>query len=136
MTAVFCRNTVDREAETWKKQLEPFSSLEFVVSDAAKGIAKAVADVAEARRGAARRRRRRDATPTLEHGLDVFHTTMEAQRVLAQHWRRAEGAWERAEAADARVAAAKQQGIDARGAAQTARAAWTDRKSTRLNSSH
>jgi len=49
---------------------------------------------------------------------------MEARRVLARHWRRAEPVWERAEAGDARVAAAKQQGLDARGVAQTARAAW------------
>ena len=49
---------------------------------------------------------------------------MEAHRVLARHWRRAEAAWEEAEAADGEVAASKRQGIDARGVAQTARAAW------------
>jgi hypothetical protein len=117
MTAVFCRNTTDRKAETWKKQLEPFSVLEFAVSDGAKGIAKAVADVAGSRRGD-------ESAPALEHGLDVFHTTMEAHRVLAQSWRRAEAKWEPAEAADVKVADAKRQGIDARGVAQTARAAW------------
>lgn len=117
MTAVFCRNAADRKAETWARELTPFVALEFAVSDAAKGITKAVADVAEAR-GAD------PAAPPLEHGLDVFHTTMEARRVLARHWRRAESAWEGAEAADARVAAAKQRGLDARGVAQTARAAW------------
>lgn len=117
MTAVFCQNAPDRKAETWAKQLEPFGHLEFVVSDAAKGIAAAAEEVAEARR---------DDPPTLvpEHGLDVFHTTMEAQRVLAQHWRRAEAAWEKAEAADLAVVRSKGQGIDARGASQIARAAW------------
>ena len=49
---------------------------------------------------------------------------MEAHRVLARHWRRAEAAWEQAEAADAEVADAKRQGVDARGVAQAARAAW------------
>ena len=117
MTAVFCVNAADRKAETWKRQLEPFDRLECAVSDAAKGIASAVAQVADARRGD-------PAAPALEHGLDVFHTTHEAQRVLAQHWRRAESAWEKAEAADIQVADAKQQGTDARGVAQTARAAW------------
>jgi hypothetical protein len=117
MTAVFCNNAADRKADTWAKQLAPFDALEFAVSDAAKGIAKAVAEVAAARRDASE-------TLALEHGLDVFHTTMEARRVLARHWRRAEAVWERAEAGDARVAAAKQQGLDARGVAQTARAAW------------
>jgi hypothetical protein len=115
MTAVFCRDAADRKADTWAEQLAPFTRLEFAVSDAAKGIARAVADTAAARRDDP------DA-PALVHGLDVFHTAMEARRVLARHWRRAEAAWERAEAADARTAAAKQQGVDARGVAQTARA--------------
>ena len=117
LTAVFCANTADRTAETWEEHLRPFDRLEFAVSDAAKGIAKAVARVAQARRDDPR-------APALEHGLDVFHTAMEAHRVLAQHGRRAEAAWEAAEAADAKVADAKRQGIDARGVAQSARAAW------------
>ena len=117
MTAVFCVNTADRSAETWKKQLEPFSRCEFAVSDAAKGIASAVAQVAAERRDD-------PLTVPLEHGLDVFHTAYEANRVLAQHWRRAEAAWEAAEAADAKVDRAKQQGVDARGPAGPARAAW------------
>ena len=50
MTAVFCANAADRKAETWEKQLAPFDRLEFAVSDAAKGIAKAVAELARARR--------------------------------------------------------------------------------------
>ena len=117
MTAVLCRNAADRKADTRAEQLAPFVAMEPAVSDAARGIAKAVRHVAEARRDD-------PSAPPLEHGLDVFHTTMEARRVLARHWRRAEVAWERAEATDARVAAAKQQGFDARGVAQTARAAW------------
>jgi hypothetical protein len=117
MTAVFCRNAKDRSADTWRKQLEPFSDLEFAISDAAKGIGSAVARLAKARAGD-------PSAPALTHGLDVFHTTMEAKKVLAQHWRRAEAAWELAEAADAKVAAAKQQGIDARGAAVAARVPW------------
>jgi hypothetical protein len=117
MTAVFCRNAADREAETWAEQLVPFTRSEFAISDAAGGITGAVAQVAAARRDD-------PSAPPLGHGLDVFHTTMEARRVLARHWRCAEAAWERAEAADAEVAAAKRQGLDARGAAQAARAAW------------
>jgi hypothetical protein len=62
--------------------------------------------------------------PPLEHGLDVFHTTMEAHRVLARHWRRAEAVWEKAEQSDVAVAGAKRQGIDARGAARAAGVAW------------
>ena len=117
MTAVFCRNAADRKGETWKKQLEPFSVLEFAVSDAAKGIAKAVAALAESRR---------DDPPlrALEHGLDVFHTTMEANRVLAWHWRRAEVTWGQADAAEAKRKDAKRNGVDSHGAAQRAHAAW------------
>lgn len=69
-------------------------------------------------------RREDPSAPALEHGLDVFHTAMEAHRVLARSWRRAESVWERAAAADVKLADAKQQGIDARGGAQAARAAW------------
>src|SRR3954447_9033376 len=119
MTAVFCRNAKDRSAETWKKSLEPFSCLEFAISDAAKGIGSAVAQLAKAREID-------PSAPALTHGLDVFHTTMEAKRVLSRHWRRAEAAWGLAEAADAKVAAAKHRGIDARGAAAAARAPWAD----------
>lgn len=119
MTAVFCRNASDRKAETWRQQLLPFEHLEFAVSDAAKGIAAAVAQIAEGRR------ERDPSTPALEHGLDLFHTTYEAERVLGQEWRRVEPHWEEAEACDAKVERLKQQGIDARGLAQTARAAWS-----------
>jgi hypothetical protein len=117
MTAVFCANTADRKAETWGNHLAPFERLEFALSDAAKGIAKAVTQIAQARRDDPQ-------APTLEHGLDVFHTTMEAHRVLARHWRRAEASWEKAEAVDIEVARSKRQGVDARGVAQAARAAW------------
>jgi hypothetical protein len=117
MTAVFCVNTADRTADTWENQLAPFDRLEFAISDAAKGIAKAVSDLARARREDPK-------APTLEHGLDVFHTTMEAKRLLSQRWRRAEAAWEKAEAADLEVARLKEQGIDSRGAARAASCAW------------
>jgi len=119
MTAVFCTNTADRTAETWGRALTPFDRLEFALSDGAKGIAKAVATIAEARRDDAR-------ASTLSHGLDVFHTAMEAHRVLARHWRRAEAAWEGAEAADVKLARARRQGVDARGPAGAARTAWRE----------
>jgi hypothetical protein len=108
---------VDLAVSSCHSYLAPFDRLEFAVSDAAKGIAKAVEAVAQARRGD-------PEAPALEHGLDVFHTTMEARRVLARSWRSAEAARERAEGADLGVAESKRQGIDARGGARTARAAW------------
>ncbi len=121
MTAVFCVNTADRKAETWKEQLDRFPRLEFAVSDAAKGIAAAVEQVAEGRRGDA-------SAPALGHGLDVFQTAKEAHTVLARQWRQAEAAWAEAEAASAQVDRAREQGFDARDAAGPARAAW--RKAT------
>jgi len=120
MTAVLCHNAGDRKAETWRQQLLPFEHLEFVVSDAAKGIAAAVGQLAD------QRRETDPSAPPLGHGLDLFHTTQEAERVLAQEWRRVEPLWEEADACDAKVERAKQQGTDARrGPTQTARAAWS-----------
>jgi hypothetical protein len=119
MAAVFCHNAPDRKAETWQRQLVPFEYLDFAISDGAKGIAAAVEQIAQLRRGSDP-----SASP-LEHGLDLFHTTQEAQRVLAQAWRRAEALWEEAEDRDAAVERAKKQGVDARGPAAMARAAWS-----------
>ena len=115
MTAVFCHNASDRKAETWRRQLLPFEHLEFALSDAAKGIAAAVEQVAE------QRRQTDPSAPALEHGLDLFHTTQEAERVLAQEWRRVESLWEVGEACDAKLEHAKSQGID--GAARVKRPA-------------
>jgi len=122
MTAVFCHNAKDRKAETWQQQLTPFEDLEFVISDAAKGIATAVQQTAQ---------RRRESDPlasALGHGLDLFHTTHEAQRVLTQAWRAVEPLWEQAETCDARVQRDQKQGIDARrsGSAGAARTAWSE----------
>jgi hypothetical protein len=118
-----CDKTDERSAAAWQTVLEPFGNLEFVVSDAASGIAAAVEAVAAARVAS-------ESAVPLEHGLDVFHTNQEARRVLAGPWRRAEAAWENAEAADATVAEAKRKGEDARGVAGQARGAW--RKAERL----
>jgi hypothetical protein len=112
-----CAQTGDRSGAAWQAVLEPFADLEFVVSDAAKGIAAGVQAVVSSRLEAG-------SEVVLEHSLDVFHTNQEARRVLAGPWRRAEAAWEEAEAADATVAEAKRKGEDARGAAQQARRAW------------
>jgi hypothetical protein len=116
MTAVSCANSADRKAETWERHSAPFGRPEFAVSDGAKGIAEAVARVARARRDD-------PSAPAPEHGLDVFHTAMEADRVLARHRRCAEAAREEAEAAAEEVAGARRQGVDARGVAGAARAA-------------
>ncbi len=118
MTAVFCRNTADRKAPTWERQLVPFTHLEFAVSDAAKGIAAAVAQVVP-RPGATTPRPRRwstgwtSSTPPWKP-TGSWPGIGDAPRP----------AWEQAEQADAKVAGAKRQGIDARGPAGAAGAAW------------
>ncbi|MEO6807520.1 MAG: hypothetical protein ABI353_00205 [Isosphaeraceae bacterium] len=117
MTAVLCHNATDRSAETWKAQIAPFTSLEFAVSDAAKGIASALDRTAKDRRAAG------DATP-LSQGLDLFHTAREAHTVLTRAWRRAEAVWAKAEALDAEVAELQRRGINAQGRGQTRTVAW------------
>jgi hypothetical protein len=72
---------------------------------------------------AGQRRAANDTTP-LAQGLDLFHTAREATGVLQRAWQGAEAAWAKAEACDARVAASKRQGLDARGVAKAAAAAW------------
>ena len=97
-----CDKTGDRSGAAWHAVLEPFVNLEFVVSDAAQGIAAGVPVVGLVRSESG------SAVPRA-HGLDVFHTNQEARRVLAGPWRRAAAAWEEAAAAAAQVAAAKRQ---------------------------
>jgi hypothetical protein len=117
LTAVFCHNAADRSAASWHEQLVPFTALEFAISDAAGGIASGLDRVVEQRRLAG------ETTP-LARGLDLFHTAREARSVLKKAWQEAEASWAKAEAIDARVAASKRQGLDARGVAKAAAAAW------------
>jgi hypothetical protein len=117
MTAVFCHNAADRSAGSWHERLAPFKALELAVSDAAGGIASGLDRVAQQRRSAG------ETTP-LARGLDLFHTAREARSVLRRAWQEAEASWAKAEAADARVASSKRQGLDARGVAKSAAAAW------------
>jgi hypothetical protein len=117
MTAVFCHNAADRSAASWQEQLVPFTSLEFAVSDAAKGIGSGLDRLAKRRHAAG------DATG-LAQGLDLFHTARDARAVLARAWFRAESACRKAEALDAEVASLRRQGRNAQGRAQTATVAW------------
>ncbi len=106
----------DRNGLTWLKALRPWTALEYVVADAGPGLQSGIAQLQQERRGA-------DQTVP-ENGLDVFHTTREAQRVLRQQWHRVERLWEEAEAAEAVARRAGQQGQDRRGPAARVRRAW------------
>lgn len=122
LVVLACDKTDDRSGAAWQAVLQPFSNLECVISDAAKGIAKGVQAIVN-KRAIEAKESQSDALP-LEHGLDVFHTNYEASGVLAGPRRRLESAWEEAEEADARVAESKRCGQHAQGVAQRARRAW------------
>jgi hypothetical protein len=106
----------DRSGGTWLKALRPWTALEFLVADAGTGLQRGIAQWPQERRAAGQ------AVP--ENGLDVFHTTQEAQRVLRTQWQRVERLWEEAETAEAAARQAGQQGQDGRGPAARVRAAW------------
>ena len=106
----------DRSGATWAKALRPWPALEYVMADAGTGLRAGIAAVQQ--------ERQEEGQPSLENGLDVFHTTYEARRVLRLSWNRVERLWEQAEIADRRVEGSRRQGQDARGAAVAARHAW------------
>jgi hypothetical protein len=106
----------DRTGATWAGTLRDWDGLSFVTADAGKGLQAGIATV--------RRERQEDAKPSLESGLDVFHTTYEAQRVLRLIWNRVERLWDQAETASRRVKESQRQGQDARGLASLASRLW------------
>src|SRR4051812_21293889 len=106
----------DRSGATWAKALLDWTALEFVAADAGAGLQAGIAAV--------QRGRREPGRVPLENGLDVFHTTREARRVLRLSWGHVERCWEQAEAAGRRVERARRRGHDSRGMAGAARRAW------------
>jgi hypothetical protein len=107
----------DRSGATWAKALRHWPALSFVTADAGTGLQAGIAAVQQ--------ERQETGQPSLENGLDVFHTTDEARRVLRLSWNRVERLWEQAEIASRRrVEQSRRQGEDARGAAVAARQAW------------
>jgi hypothetical protein len=108
----------DRSGATWAKALRDWVALSYVTADAGKGLQAGIVAV--------QRERQEDGEPSLENGLDVFHTTHEARRVLRLVWNRVERLWEQAEVASRRVERSRRQGQDARGAAVAARRAWKE----------
>ena len=116
MTWFLGQKANDRSGATWAKALRDWTALSFVTADAGTGLQAGIAAVQQ--------ERQEEGQPALENGLDVFHTTQEARRVLRQSWNRVERLWEQAEAASRRVEQAQRQGQDARGVAVAARCAW------------
>jgi hypothetical protein len=110
------QKTDDRSGATWAKALSDWDGLAFVTADAGRGLQAGIAAV--------QRERQEDGKPSLENGLDVFHTTYEARRVLHQSWNRVERLWEQAEVASRRVELSRRQGRDTRGLASGVSRAW------------
>ena len=106
----------NHQGSTWSAALQPWTALQYVVSDAGTGLQAGIAQIQQDRR--------QNPQVPLDNGLDVFHTQQEAQRALKVLWSQVGGLWEQAEAASRAVAAAQQQGRDARGAARHAHATW------------
>jgi hypothetical protein len=106
----------DRSGATWAKALRDWTALSYVTADAGTGLQAGIATMQQERQA--------DGKPSLENGLDVFHTTHEARRVLRLTWNRVERLWEQAEIASRRVEQAQRQGQDARGMTVKARCVW------------
>jgi hypothetical protein len=106
----------DRSGATWTKALHGWDALSYVTADAGSGLQAGIAAVQQ--------QRQEKGQPSLENGLDVFHTSSESGRVLRLSWHRVERLWEQAEVASRRVEQWQRQGADARGAAGAARCAW------------
>ena len=104
------------QGSTWFAELQHWTSLSYVTSDAGKGLQAGIARVQQ---------QRLETNPVpLEKGLDVFHTKQEARRVLSTLWNQVERLWEQAEAASRAVEQACRQGQDAQDAKQRERLAW------------
>lgn len=116
MTWFLGQKANDRSGATWAKALRDWTALSYVTADAGTGLQAGIAAVQQ--------ERQEQGEPPLENGLDVFHTTHEARRVLRQSWSHVDRCWEQAEAATRRVEQAQRQGQDARGVTVAARSAW------------
>src|SRR5437764_5485633 len=94
MTWFLGRKADDRSGATWAKALRDWTALSYVTADAGTGLQAGIAAVQQERQA--------DGKPALENGLDVFHTTHEARRVLRLSWNSVERLWDQAEASTRR----------------------------------
>ena len=106
----------NHQGPTWFAELQPWSSLHYVTSDAGFGL----------QAGIARLQRNQLALNQVpvEKGLDVFHTKQAAQQALSITWRRVERAWEQAEAVGRALKRARWEGRSERKLTQQLDEAW------------
>jgi hypothetical protein len=119
MTWVVGQRAATCSGAIWQQTLQPWTHLEWVVSDAGTGLQAGLEKFQE----------QRPVTPAgrpLETGLDLFHTKQEAQRVLRVLWAPVEQAWLQAEKASEVLAAKRWHGhkLPAQRAAHAANRAW------------
>jgi hypothetical protein len=101
---------------TWQKQLQVWDALRHVIADA--GVPLQAGITLE------QKRRLHEGGPSLDASLDVFHTKHEARQALTIDWNAVERLCKVFDQAEAQRLKDKQQGIDARPAAQKATRAW------------
>jgi hypothetical protein len=106
----------NHQGSTWSDELQPWTSLRHVTSDAGTGLKAGIAQM--------QRHQRQLKQVPLVNGLDVFHTKREGRRVLNIIWRRVERCWEQAEVASRAVEKQRQQGISVRGKTYPEQLAW------------
>jgi hypothetical protein len=107
----------NRQASTWFTELQPWSSLGYVTSDAGPGLQGGLAQLQEHQRATGQ--------VPVEKGLDVFHTKQAAQQALNVNWTRVDRAWHQAEAADRALKRARWQGRSERKLTRQRDEAWS-----------
>jgi len=102
-----------RDGVTWAEEIRSYAQLEYVVSDAGTGLAKGVRLVQADR-------------PSLQHGLDVFHTVYEGNKALRTEYGGAARALEAAERGQADLDRLGRQGQSRAGKATHVQSLWRD----------
>src|SRR6202021_2947079 len=76
------KKAANHQGSTWSRELQPWTSLCYVTSDAGVGLKSGITQM--------QKHQRHLGQVPLEQGLDIFHTKREAQRVLRIMWQRVE----------------------------------------------
>ncbi len=102
-----------RDGVTWAEEFRSYPALEYLVSDAGTGLAKGVRLLQVDR-------------PSLQHGLDVFHTIYEGNKVLRKEYGGAARALEAAERGQAELDRLGRQGQSRAGKATPVQSLWRE----------
>lgn len=102
-----------RDGVTWAEEFRGYPALEYLVSDAGTGLAKGVRLLQVDR-------------PSLRHGLDVFHTIYEGNKVLRKEYGVAARALEAAERGQAALDQLGRQGQSRAGKATHVQSLWLE----------